>query len=134
VKFLVRTIDVSEIEKARVLLAKNGWSHRVGDEDGFRMLIDNSTIVLVAVVERQVVGFARAITDRLSNGYISMLIVDPAYRKQGIGRALIEAILAYGVPGVTWVLRAGREDAPEFFQSLGFTPSSEAMEIKGHRG
>ena len=128
--FFVRKIDVSEIEKVRVLLANNGWADRVGDEDRFYWLIDNSNVANVAVVDKRVVGFVRAITDRLSNGYISMLIVDPAYRKQGVGRALINSVIEFGRPEVTWVLRAGREGAPEFFAALGFSKSAEAMELK----
>ena len=128
--FTVRKIDFSEIEKVRTLLASHGWADRVGDEDRFYMLVDNSTVANVAVVHRRVVGFVRAITDRLSNGYISMLIVDPAYRKQGIGRALINSIIEFGRPEVTWLLRAGREGAPEFFDALGFSKSAEAMELK----
>ena len=128
--FFVRKIDVSEIEKVRVLLANNGWADRVGDEDRFYWLIDNSNVANVAVVDKRVVGFVRAITDRLSNGYISVLIVDPAYRKQGVGRALINSVIEFGRPEVTWVLRAGREGAPEFFAALGFSKSAEAMELK----
>ena len=128
--FFVRKIDVSEIEKVRVLLANNGWADRVGDEDRFYWLIDNSNVANVAVVDKRVVGFVRAITDRLSTGYISVLIVDPAYRKQGVGRALINSVIEFGRPEVTWVLRAGREGAPEFFAALGFSKSAEAMELK----
>jgi ribosomal protein S18 acetylase RimI-like enzyme len=128
--FVVRDIDFSEYDTAQNLLAENGWAHRIGDIEDFRMLCENSQQVLVAVNGRQVIGFVRALTDRLSNGYISMLIVHPDFRKLGVGRALIQAVMAYGRPSVTWTLRAGREGASEFFAALGFKKSSEAMEIK----
>ena len=128
-KFSVRKVDPGEIGKVRDLLASNGWANRVEGEDRFHMLIDNSSIANVAVVEKQVVGFVRALTDRLSNGYISMLVVDPAYRKQGVGSALINSVIEFGGPEVTWVLRAGRKGAPEFFASLGFASSALAMEL-----
>jgi ribosomal protein S18 acetylase RimI-like enzyme len=76
-----------------------------------------------------VVGFARAITDGLSNGYLSMVVVAPEFRRQGVGRTLVEEVTA-GSPAITWVLRAGREGANEFFARLGFEPSTVAMERK----
>ena len=46
---------------------------------------------------------------------------------QGIGRALVEHITGDDLR-ITWVLRAGREGAIEFFAKLGFQVSSVAME------
>jgi ribosomal protein S18 acetylase RimI-like enzyme len=128
--FVVRDIDFSEYASAQRLLADNGWSHRVADEVHFRMLCENSQQVLVAVNDRQVIGFVRALTDRVSNGYISMLVVHPQFRRRGIGKALIQAVMSYGSPTITWTLRAGRSGASEFFTALGFSQSSEAMELK----
>jgi len=78
-------------------------------------------------VRGEVVGFARGITDGMSNGYLSMVVVAPEYRGCGIGAALVQHIVGKG-DGVTWVLRAGREGAPGFFAKLGFSLSTTAME------
>jgi ribosomal protein S18 acetylase RimI-like enzyme len=63
----------------------------------------------------------------LSNGYLSMLVVAPELRRRGIGRALVMHALAANPRG-TWVLRAGRDGAAEFFSKLGFQSSTLAME------
>lgn len=123
----VREIQTSEIEAARVLLADNGWAHRVADPAAFRRLVANSQRAIVAVVDGTIVGFARAICDDISNGYLSMVVVEKQYRRRGVGRALVRAVMGSD-PRITWVLRAGRSDELPFFEKLGFVSSTVAME------
>lgn len=123
----VRKIQASEIEDARRLLSENGWSHRVADPDLFRRLVWRSQRAIVAVEGSSIIGFARGICDDLSNGYLSMVVVDPRYRRQGVGRALVRAVMGDD-SRITWVLRAGRPEELPFFEKLGFVPSQVAME------
>lgn len=105
----VRDIAPHEVERARQFLSANGWEERVADD-----------------------GFARAITDGVSNGYISMVVVSRGYRRRGIGRALVEYIMGSNRE-ITWVLRASREGSKEFFAKLGFRVSLVAMEYQRGR-
>jgi ribosomal protein S18 acetylase RimI-like enzyme len=127
----IRPIKTQEIETVRQLLASNGWAHRVADPASFALLIHNSNHCIVALKNGTIVGFLRGITDHLSNGYISMVVVPPDCRHQGIGRKLVEALTMQN-RDITWVLRAGRDGAKEFFAHLGFVPSTDAMELKRH--
>lgn len=130
----VHDLSRSELEGAYALLSTNGWSTRIGTREQFSALIANSQRTAVAVVNEQVVGFARGITDGLSNGYLSMVVVSSTHRNQGVGRALVRHITGSN-PNVTWVLRAGREGADVFFAKLGFRVSSVAMErTRGQTG
>ncbi len=123
----VRPIQPHEAEAAWCLLRDNGWAHRVPSVDVLQDLIEHSQRAVVAVEQDKLIGFARAITDGLSNGYLSMVVVDGAHRHRGVGRALVDAVTGDD-SGVTWVLRAGREGAADFFAALGFEPSKVAME------
>jgi ribosomal protein S18 acetylase RimI-like enzyme len=76
-----------------------------------------------------VVGFCRGVTDDLSNGYLSMLVVSQEHRLSGIGSRLVRSLVE-GEPSVTWVLRAERPGARQFFEKLGFSESVTAMERK----
>jgi ribosomal protein S18 acetylase RimI-like enzyme len=123
----IRPILAGEIEQARAILAASGWSERVGDPAWFRELVERSQVVLVAVDGGKVVGVVRALTDGMSNGYISMLAVDEAHRRRGIGASLVRAAMGEN-RDMTWVLRAARPGLIPFYESLGFRVSQVAME------
>jgi ribosomal protein S18 acetylase RimI-like enzyme len=72
------------------------------------------------------VGFARALCDEVSNGYISMVTVAADKRGQGVGRELVRQLIK-GSAGITWVLRAGRNSSG-FWNKMGFEKSEIAME------
>ena len=124
---LIRPITHTEIEAARRLLADTGWTRKVEDIAKFEQLIERSQVALVAVHEEEVVGFIRALTDGIFNGYISMVAVSEAHRGQGVGSALVRAAMGTN-PEITWVLRADRDGVPDFYRKLGFRLSHVAME------
>ena len=124
---MIRDASPEDAEPIRRFLAANGWAHRVQDAQRFAQLLQQSQRTAVCVDDGTVVGFARAITDGLSNGYLSMVVVASGYRRQGVGRALVDHITRDS-PDITWVIRAGRDGAAEFLSTLGFEPSLVAME------
>jgi N-acetylglutamate synthase-like GNAT family acetyltransferase len=128
----VRDVATSDLDAVHRLLSTTGWAHRIGDVERLGRLISASQRAVVAVVDGEIVGFARAITDDMSNGYLSMVVVAESLRRRGIGQAIVENIVG-SEDGVTWVLRAGRDGAAEFFAKLGFSASTLAMERSRRR-
>jgi ribosomal protein S18 acetylase RimI-like enzyme len=123
----VRSVTAADLDAVHRLLLTSGWAHRVGDIAQFSRLISAPSRAVVAVADDEIVGFARAITDGISNGYLSMVVVAQPYRRRGIGQALVEFLIG-SETSITWVLRAGREGAAGFFAKLGFSVSTTAME------
>jgi predicted N-acetyltransferase YhbS len=123
----IRAIRPTEIEGARdLLLQQEGWRSRFEDAEEFRRLISKSQCALVAVEDGSVVGSVRALTDDMSNGYLTLLIVAKGHRGKGIGRALVNAVVGDN-RSMTWVLRADPE-ASSFYEKVGFARSQIAME------
>lgn len=89
-------------------------------------MMENTDRAVVAVDGPRVVGFARALCDGVSNGYISVVAVAADRRGQGVGRELVRRLVGDDA-GITWVLRAGRGSGG-FWERVGFRPSAVAME------
>ena len=111
---------------AALILAE--WPARAVDAARIARWVTKSSFALVAKAGERVVGFIRVISDETSSAYIPMLVVDTAWRRQGVGRRLVEeATDGFRNPEMTWVLRA-RVGTERFWMAVGFRMSSRAME------
>lgn len=89
-------------------------------------MLEHTSRTVLTVDGSRIVGFARALCDEVSNGYISMVAVASDRRGQGIGRELVRQLIKED-DGITWVLRAGRGSSA-FWERVGFQSSEIAME------
>ena len=121
-----KPVTPDEYEPVRQFLAEVGWQHRVADPEKFTRLMRHTSRAVAAWEGSRVVGFARALCDEVSNGYISMVAVAPDKRGQRLGRELVRRLMGDDA-GITWVLRAGR-GSEGFWESVGFKRSEVAME------
>ena len=84
-----------------------------------------STAWIVArdAATRAVVGSARAVSDGARYAYVMDVVVHPARRGQGLGRALMKLLLDH--PAVRGAARIGlrTRDAQELYRQLGFAPT-----------
>ncbi|MBA2733202.1 MAG: GNAT family N-acetyltransferase [Acidobacteria bacterium] len=125
-----RSAKPEDYEAIRLFLAEAGWQHRVSDPERFRAMLEKTDRAIVACEDARVIGFARALCDGVSNGYISMVAVASDWRGQGIGRKLVECLMgddSSSSGNITWVLRAGR-GSEGFWEKVGFRASEVAME------
>lgn len=90
-----------------------------------RQQVDGARWVAHAYDSDRLVGFARAISDGVSSAYISSVMVDPGYRRRGIGRRLIERLVD-GRDAIKFVLHT-RRDAAAFYAAIGFADAHDMM-------
>lgn len=121
-----RSITPDDYEPVRQFLSAAGWQQRVSDPEKFKQMMERANRTVVAFDNSRVVGFARALCDEVSNGYISMVAVAEDKRGQGVGRELVRRLVKDD-SGITWVLRAGR-GSDRFWEKMGFRASEVAME------
>jgi len=98
-----------------------GWPNPPSPETHLRILINSAHIVLALDEDRkQVVGFINAISDNILSAYIPLLEVLPEYQRQGIGRELMQRMLAI-LDGLYMIDLMSNPSALEFYTNLGMT-------------
>jgi GNAT superfamily N-acetyltransferase len=78
--------------------------------------------------QRQI-GFARVITDKATFGYLADVFIDPAYRRKGLSKWMMECVMSHPeLQGFRRFMLATR-DAHGLYRKFGFTgvPNPEIM-------
>jgi len=89
-----------------------------------------SARVVFARDAERVVGKARALSDGVCNAYVVDMWTHSAYRRRGIGRAMVAALLAPLDGQHVYLLTDERAD---FYAACGFRPRGLGMErVVGH--
>lgn len=111
-----------DIETVCGFLSRSYWANQ-STESQTRKAIDNSICFGVYEGTRQI-GFARVVTDGATVFYLCDVFVDEEYRGQGIGKALVEAILqTEPMNGLNGIL--GTKDAHSLYERYGFVRDPE---------
>jgi GNAT superfamily N-acetyltransferase len=121
-------LDRLDFQATSDLLKASYWGAQRTD-DLHRRAFGNS-ICAIALIDGMQVGFARASGDRTMFARISDVIVWPGHRGKGIGKALVEALLAH--PDLktisTWMLNTA--DAHALYARYGFRPTTDGNEMR----
>ena len=102
----------------RKLSSAEGWTTPQQRPDEALVSWRHSWPALVATDGTRVVGFVRALTDGEVTTYVAELLVDPQYRGQGIGIALLDAC-HYLCPHTRLDLLS-TESSDAFYEANGF--------------
>ena len=103
-----------------------GWSMYTRDPARLERALTHSLTVLSAYEGKQLVGLIRAVGDGETILFIQDLLVLPEYQRRGIGKQLIEALLAR-LPEVRQRVLLTDDDPKtrSFYKAAGFVESQQ---------
>ncbi|MGW0860112.1 GNAT family N-acetyltransferase [Streptomyces sp. NPDC002690] len=124
--------SVFDPEEILALYDSVKWTGYTRDVGKLCRGLTNSHLVVTARDESgALVGLTRTISDDESVCYVQDLLVDPAFHRQGVGRALIEHLKQRYAHCRFFLLSTDHESTPEgrnnaaFYRSLGFLSYEE---------
>ena len=115
--------DVKSMAELDLICFADPWS-----EESFRneILSNERAFYIVAEIEGEVVGYA-GLWAILDEGHITNVAVSPAYRRKGIGKAivgtLVEVAEENGLNSFTLEVRESNLPAQGLYEQFGFKPA-----------
>jgi GNAT superfamily N-acetyltransferase len=113
------------------MLEKVYWSVGIKEAEVIKGAKNSALLVGAFNSENQQIGFARVISDKTRFAYIMDVVVDESFRKQGIGKALVDHILNHHElkDVYQWLLRT--KDAHGVYRKFGFKSITNPDEWMG---
>lgn len=103
-----------------------GWKAYTEDPEALRKGYENSLLILAAYEGEDLLGIIRAVGDGQTIVFIQDILVYSRYQRQGIGTALLNAVLdRYRNVRQIELVTDNTEKTIAFYRSAGFRPLSE---------
>jgi len=114
------THEVSAEEALR--LFKSAWWTASRDLSGVRTMLSQSDVIFALRLDGRLEGFARVLSDEVYLALILDVIVSPTRRGEGLGAALMDAIVNHPtVRGARSIELVCQPDLVPFYSRWGFT-------------
>jgi ribosomal protein S18 acetylase RimI-like enzyme len=120
----IEFVESCEEEPVVELYRSGGWWRENMDPSKIDMLISGSYLFAVAleISTGRCVGMGRAISDGVSDAYIQDVVVLSTWRKKGIGKMILSALLKRCCSqGISWIGLIAQPGTEGFYRSLGFS-------------
>jgi ribosomal protein S18 acetylase RimI-like enzyme len=97
--------------------------------DDLKIAIDRSEPVVSAWDDLRMVGFARATSDGIYRATIWDVVVDSDYQRRGLGRKLVETVLAHPCMERVERIYLTTTHQQSFYERLGFVVNSSTTMV-----
>ena len=113
-------------DEIRRLYTEVGWNAYTDNMTALELGYKNSLLVLAAYEGDELLGIIRVIGDGYTIVFIQDILVFPSKQRQGIGTALLKAVLEkYSDVRQIELTTDNTDKTVSFYKSLGFTEFSE---------
>ncbi len=113
-------------EEIRRLYTEVGWKAYTDNMTALELGYENSLLVLAAYEGDELLGIIRVVGDGYTIVFIQDILVFPSKQRQGIGTALIKAVLEkYSDVRQIELTTDNTDKTVSFYKSLGFAEFSE---------
>lgn len=120
------------VEQLLALYDAVNWGAYTNEENRNKLetAVRNSTYVVSAWKDSELVGFARGLSDDVSIFYLQDILVRPDFQRTGIGRILLNNCLERFSHVRTKILLTDDEEKQlKFYESLGFKNTRHLQKI-----
>jgi predicted N-acetyltransferase YhbS len=122
-------IDLSVQDYIEILTRSGLGSRRpINDRTLLNQMIKNSTLILTARKNGELVGLLRALSDGCYRTFIADLAVKENWQKKGIGKSLIQNVKKFSPEARLFLFST--EEAEEFYKKLGFQLHERCYQLK----
>ena len=119
-------ISADDVER---LLKTTYWANHRPAEQIARSMRNSSCYGVWLDEERKLIGFARVISDYATTWYLCDVVIDPRYRHQGLGKALVSHIVSRPeYAGLRGILIT--RDAHGLYEQYGFETVNGRVMVK----
>ncbi|WP_310411700.1 GNAT family N-acetyltransferase [Chamaesiphon sp. OTE_8_metabat_110] len=128
IRFCDRSVDL-DLYKLQALLNKSAfWAVDRQTED-LKIALDRSDPVVSAWDGEQLVGFARAVSDGVYRATIFDVVIDCDYQRLGLGRKLVETVLAHPCMQRVERIYLTTTHQQSFYERLGFVVNTSTTMV-----
>ena len=109
------------------LFQSTGWNqrHQLSEAEVYQAM-SRSWYTTSAYLDGELVGFGRLVSDGIYQCFVCDMIVLPDAQGQGIGRAILERLVAHAQDsGIQWLQLTCALGKQGFYTRLGFSPRPE---------
>ena len=118
----IKNLSAKHQHQLLELFAEVEFAEYTSDTEWLADAIANSVAAVGAFDDQDnLIGFARALGDNVSDCYLQDVAVNKSYRSQGVGKALVKELLALlKEKNIDWVGLVATPGKAEFYRKLGF--------------
>ena len=128
---IINGADEMNILEVAALLKTTYWANKRSLETIEKSMRNSSCYGVYLDEEKKLVGFARVISDDATTYYLCDVVIDPAYRGRGFGKALVSHIVSMPeYAGLRGLLLT--KDSHGLYEQFGFEAVNGRAMIKAN--